>query len=318
MWEKMNEIVVIGSLNTDMVTKVRDRPEIGETIMGETFFTSPGGKGANQAYAAAALGGNVRMIGRVGGDHFGQELIDQLKKVNVKTDSIIVDSTDTSGKANIIIDQNGDNSIIVIPGANDNLSVEDIRQQSKYLLQAKLIVIQLEIPIETVKEAIKIAASNHIPVLMDPSPVPKLGISDELISKTTYIAPNITELSHLTGRTITDYKSVVLSSEKLLNKGVKCVFAKLGNQGAVVSTNKGVFHVPGYNVNAVDTTAAGDTFIGALAATIIRDLPINECVKIANAAAALTVTRYGAQNAMPTLEETNQFISNFTTGGISI
>jgi ribokinase len=308
------EIVVVGSLNLDMVTKVRERPKIGETIICEEYFNSPGGKGANQAYSSAALGGVVRMIGKVGNDPHGQELIAQLKKINVKTDAILIDPAETTGIANIIIDKNGDNSIIVIPGANHKLAIKDIRQFQEYILNAKLVVLQLEIPIETVKEVINIAFSNNIPILLDPSPVPDGGLEEELLKKITYITPNITELNQLTGKTITNNESVYNCSGILLEKGIKYVFAKLGNRGVVVSSQEESYHVPGFAVKTLDTTAAGDTFIGALATTITKNMPISECVKTANAAAAITVTRFGAQNAMPTLTETKEFIDSYEGG----
>lgn len=303
-----DEIVVIGSLNTDLVTKVKHRPSVGETILGEEFFTSPGGKGANQAAAAAKFDGKVRMIGKVGGDHYGAELISHLKKSQVNTDSIFVDAKEVSGIATIIVDDQGDNSIIVVPGANNKLLPTEINNLKPIVENAKLLVLQLEIPLETVMQAIEIASAANVPVLLDPSPVPEQGLPAQLLNKISFLTPNMTELNHLSGRKAIDLESAIISSKILLDQGVQCVLAKLGEQGAVVSTNEEVYHVPGFPVEVIDTTAAGDTFIGALAAGMTKDLPLRECVRMANAAAALTVTKYGAQDSMPSLQETQSLM----------
>ncbi len=303
-----DEIIVVGSLNMDLVTRVKQRPAVGETVLGKQFFTSFGGKGANQAFAAAKLGGNVRMVGKVGNDHYGRDMISWLQRSNIRTDFIAVDAEEASGIAVIVIDARADNSIIVVPGANGKLLPADIAKLTEPIRNAKLLVLQLEIPLETAMQAIEIASACRVPVLLDPSPVPDGEFPASLFGKISYIAPNSTELRHLSGVEITDDESVIRASQILLEKGVQCVLAKLGERGALMSTREETHHIPGFQVKAVDTTAAGDTFIGAFAAGIVQGWPLRECARFANAAAALTVTRYGAQDSMPSLKETTDFL----------
>jgi ribokinase len=306
------EIVVIGSLNMDMVVRVQRRPDKGETVLGQDFMMSPGGKGANQAYSASKLGGHVTMIGCLGDDVFAETLKEKLLEGGVDTNEIIVTDKAKSGTAFISIDQDGDNSIIVAPGANQELTTSFIKEKEEVIKHAKLLILQLEIPIESVLEAVLIARKHNVPVLLDPAPVCELP--DELLRNIDYITPNQVEIYHLTGIEVTDVKSAQVAAIKLIEKGVKTVFAKMGEKGVAVINSNRTSYVEGYKVNVVDTTAAGDSFAGAVGLALVKGMDEWEAAHFGNAVGALTVTRPGAQASIPTREEVDEFIKNIGEG----
>lgn len=300
------EIVVIGSLNMDMVITLNQRPHPGETVLGTHFFMNAGGKGANQAVAARKLGASVAMIGKLGSDMFAEQMLAGLEQVGVDCSAIEKVEGQKTGVAFIMLDAEGENSIIVAPGANMLLTPEDIRRQEPLIRQAKLIMVQLEIPLETVMEAIRIARRHHVPVLLDPAPAQPL--SAELLSMVDYIVPNETEISQLTGIQVYDQRTAKLAAVELLRNGVSTVFAKLGEKGVVVINANSTHVIAPYKVEAIDSTAAGDAFAGALGAALVSGKDIWTAAKFASAIGALTVTRKGAQASMPDLEEAEQFI----------
>ncbi|MFS0862198.1 ribokinase [Fredinandcohnia sp. 179-A 10B2 NHS] len=301
-----SDILVIGSLNMDMVVGVTRRPEWGETVLGQDFFTGNGGKGGNQAYAAGKLGASVAMLGKVGVDVFGDQLLAGLQEVGVDTSYIERTKDIASGVALISINPEGENSIVVAPGANNQVTPEYVRKHEQVIQQAKLVMVQLEIPLETVLEIADIAKKHGVPLMLDPAPAQKLP--DELYKKVTYIVPNESELGIITDSKISDVESAKMGSLTLLEKGVETVFSKLGSKGVVVNRNEEVFQVEPYNVSVADTTAAGDAFAGALATAIVGGKSLKEATQFANAVGALTVTKLGAQVSMPALEEVELFM----------
>jgi ribokinase len=313
----MADILVIGSLNTDLVVRAPHFPMPGETISGGDLQIIPGGKGANQAVAAARQGANVAMLGRVGKDSFGPFLLDSLKSDSVDISNVKVDESAT-GTAIIIVDVNGQNSIVLSAGANGKVSPADVDNAS--LLRPNLILLQLEIPIPTVLHAAQYAKQNGIRVILNPAPAQSLP--DELISLIDFIVPNETELSLLTGLEVTDIASAEQAAKILLSRGAKNVIVTLGSKGALLVSSNQVTHVDAYKINVVDTTAAGDAFIGGFASKLIESeseltdiheqapaLQIIKAVKYANACGALAATKFGAQPSLPTKEETEKFIS---------
>ncbi|WP_141431663.1 ribokinase [Bacillus sp. 03113] len=304
------DIVVVGSLNMDMVVKVKRKPDWGETVLGSNFFMSPGGKGGNQAYAAGKLGASVAMIGQVGNDVFGSQLMQNLKKVGVDASSIGRVENEPTGVAFITLNNDADNSIIVAPGANNLVTPEYIREHKQVICQAKLVIVQLEIPLESVIEVAKIAKINNIPFMLDPAPARVLP--DELYGMVDYIIPNESEISEITNIKVSDVRSAKIASVELLRKGVNTVFSKLGAKGVVVTNANRTFTIDGYATQVVDTTAAGDAFAGALATALVSGKDIWSATQFANAVGAITVTRSGAQSSMPDMEETLQFMKRFT------
>ncbi|WP_239616398.1 ribokinase [Cohnella mopanensis] len=299
-------IVVVGSLNMDMVVSLNHRPDRGETVLGKDFFMNAGGKGANQAVAARKLGAEVAMIGKVGNDLFADQLLANLEQVGVDCSAIEKTAEEATGVAFITLDPQGDNSIVVAAGANLRLTPEDVRKQEGLIKQAKLLMVQLEIPLETVKEAITIAKRHQVPVLLDPAPAQELP--KELLAMVDYILPNEMEIAQLTGVEVSDQLSAKLAAVELINKGVSTVFAKLGEKGVVVVGANRTFFVEPYKVDAVDSTAAGDAFAGAVGAALVNGKDIWAAAKFASAIGAITATRKGAQASMPMLEEAEKFI----------
>ncbi|MCC3356138.1 ribokinase [Bacillus sp. REN16] len=295
------DIVVVGSLNVDMVVNVKQRPEWGETVLGHGFFTGNGGKGGNQAYAAAKLGASVAMLGCVGEDIFGQQLLKGLNEVGMDTTHIEKIHGVSTGVAIISINKDGENSIIVSPGANDHVTPEYVRKHERVIRDAKLVMLQLEIPLETVIEVANIAHTYNVPVMLDPAPAQKLP--DGLYKKVTYLVPNESELGIVADAKISDAESAKIAGAQLLKNGVDTVFAKLGGKGVVVLRETESFFVDPRTVNVVDTTAAGDAFAGALATALVGGKSLQEATEFANAVGALAVTKKGAQASMPTLED---------------
>lgn len=295
------KIIVIGSSNTDMVVKSQSLPKPGETILGGTFLMNAGGKGANQAVAAARLGGDVTLVAKVGNDIFGRQSIEGFKKENINTDFVFVDTAAPSGTALIMVNEEGENCIVVAPGANARLLQADI-EQVKNLAEAEIILMQLEIPMETIVAVAKMANTNHQKVIINPAPAQKMG--DELLNGLFLITPNETEATLLTGIKVEDQATASLAAEIFLSKGVQNVVITLGKQGAYFQNEKLKLMVAAPMVKALDTTAAGDTFSGAIAVALTEVMdPIaigwEKAIQFAIEAASISVTRLGAQSSVP-------------------
>lgn len=296
-----SSIVVIGSSNTDMVIKTAHLPAPGETILGGTFYMNPGGKGANQAVAAARLGGHVTFVCKTGNDIFGQQAVELFQQEGIKTGYVFTDTENASGVALITVDNKGENCIAVASGANATLSIEDVQQAEEEIKNATIVLAQLEIPVETVKYVASLAAKYNIPFVLNPAPA--CTLPHDLFENINIITPNETEAEMLTGIKITDRNSAVESAKMLLKKGVQNVIITLGSQGALLITNKTELFVDAPVVNAVDTTAAGDVFNGALCVALAEGMMIEEAVAFACKAASVSVTRLGAQASAPYREE---------------
>ncbi len=299
-------IVVVGSSNTDMIIKVAHLPLPGETILGGELTKAAGGKGANQAVAAARAGGKVNFIARVGDDIFGESAINGFMEDNINVDWVLKDAEAPSGVAQIFVADDGENCIAVASGANARLSVEDIENARDVIESADILLTQLETPVETISKAISIARENGKTVILNPAPAQPLP--DELLAKLSVITPNETEAELLTGVEVVDEASAAVATASLKEKGVESVIITMGSKGAFVDHDNEQYMVPGFMVEAVDTTAAGDTFNGALTVALSQKKNFKDAVKFANAAAALSVTKLGAQPSVPSLEEINDFL----------
>ncbi len=301
----MPDILIVGSLNADLVVRAPHFPQPGETISGGDLQVIPGGKGANQAVAAARLGADVSMLGRVGKDNFGNFLLDNLKTNYV--DSQLVQRDDAStGTAIIVVDSNGQNSIVLSPGANGKVSSADVEHAS--FLHHKLLLLQLEIPTPTVLRAAQRAKENNVRVILNPAPAK--SIPDELIALADFIIPNETELSLLTGMDVNDIPSTETAARVLLQRGAKHVIVTLGSKGALIVDmdmsprrhGDASTHIDSYPVEVVDTTAAGDAFIGGFAVSL-ESSSLLDAVRYGCACGALATTKFGAQPSLPTKAE---------------
>jgi len=293
----MSRILVIGSSNTDMVIKTEKLPAPGETILGGTFLMNPGGKGANQAVAAARLGGKVTFITKRGNDLFGNQAVGLLMREGIHTQYIVKDMELPSGVALITVDSTGENSIVVAPGSNGNLLQEDIPTAVFETTKYEILLLQLEIPINTVEYSAVAASEKGIKVILNPAPARKL--SDNLLMHTWLITPNETEAEIITGVKITDIPSAEKAAEIIMKRGVKNVIITLGEAGAYIKSENFTGLIPGIKVIPVDTTAAGDVFNGALAVALSEGKVLNEAVVFANKAASISVTCMGAQASAP-------------------
>jgi ribokinase len=297
---KMNEIVVIGSSNTDMVVKTDELPLPGETKLGGTFFMNAGGKGANQAVAAARLGGNVTLITKLGNDIFGKQTLEGLKKENINTNHVFFDENSPSGTALIIVNAAGENCIVVAPGANATLLPADIEKMEN-LRDATVILLQLEIPMETIHHAVKLAALNKQKLILNPAPAQKLN--DELLKGIYLITPNESEAFVLTGIQVKDDVTASAAADFFLKRGVENVIITLGRDGAFFKNGHSKFKISAPVVEPLDTTAAGDTFNGAIAVAITENMGWEKAVQFAVQAASISVTRMGAQSSVPYRKE---------------
>jgi len=297
----MAKIVVIGSSNTDMVIRTGRLPAPGETVLGGEFLMNPGGKGANQAVAAARLGADVTFVARVGDDIFGREAVQHFKAEGVDTGYIEIDAGKPSGVATIMVDAKGENCIAVASGANLMLSSEDVDKAAKHVEAAAVILMQLETPIPTVEHAAMLGRRMGKCVILNPAPAQPLP--DTLLAGLDIITPNETEAEILTGIKVTDQTSAKNAAQALRKKGVGTVIITLGSQGAYIQSETISRIMPAKRVTPVDTTAAGDTFNGALAVGLASGLLIEAAVDFANKAAAISVTRMGAQASAPYLYE---------------
>jgi len=293
----MKRIVVIGSTNTDMVVKAARIPAPGETILGGRFLMNPGGKGANQAVAAARLGGDVTFVAKVGDDLFGREAKALFKKEGIRTEHVLTDASEPSGVALIMVDAKGENCISVASGANGTLRPADLETARSEIEQAGVVLMQLETPIDTVLCAAQWAAAKGVTVILNPAPA--CALPAELMGCISLITPNESEAELLTGVKVTDEATAQAAAAALCAKGIGRVVITMGAQGAYVyESGRGMF-VPAFPVQAVDTTAAGDVFNGALAVALTEGQVLAEAVRFAAKAASISVTRLGAQASAP-------------------
>ncbi|MBG9378740.1 ribokinase [Panacibacter sp. DH6] len=290
-------IVVVGSSNTDMVIKSPYLPKPGETILGGTFFMNAGGKGANQAVAAARLGGNVSFIAKVGNDVFGKEAVTGFQKEGIDTAYVFTDATQPSGVALINVDDNGENCIVVASGANAALSTTDIDNARDKIINASIVLVQLETPLTTVAHVAALANDYGVTIILNPAPATKLD--DALLAHIAVITPNQHEAAMLTGIEVNDTASAKHAAKILHGKGVKTVIITLGADGALLYHNDFFTGVASPVVKAADTTAAGDVFNGALAVALAEGKSVQHAVAYACSAAAISVTRLGAQASAP-------------------
>lgn len=300
-------IVVVGSLNMDLVVSVPRRPRTGETVLGSDVRFAGGGKGANQAIAAARLNGRVHMVGKVGDDPFGSILKTNLDAAGVVTDGVQIEKGVSSGMAFITLDEGGDNQIIVSPGANSRLTPEDVRAHASFIKKAKILMLQLEIPLPTVLEAARIAKDGGVTVILDPAPA--RPVPSELFKAIDFITPNEHEAAALSGQTtIKDIKSAKVAAARLIRNGCRNVLIKLGDQGVVFASGNHFEHVPAFPVQAVDTTAAGDAFGAGFAVSLMEQEDVYRALIFASAVGALTATKAGAQPSLPYRKEVDSFL----------
>jgi len=305
----MPHIVVVGSLNMDLVVKVPAIPAPGETVLGDDFATIPGGKGANQAVAAARLGARVSLIGRVGDDAFGEELLANARREGIDVTFVGWDETAATGVAMICVDAAGQNSIAVASGANYKLTADHVRTAFASLPGVDLLLMPLETPLETIETAVALANQSQTPVILNPAPAQKLP--EHILKGVNVLVPNETETEQLTGAPVVTTEEARSAAKELLTLGVGNVVLTLGSRGALVldGANGQFYDVAPYPVTVVDTTAAGDAYVAGLAVGLGEGMPLAEAAQFANAVGALAVTRLGAQPAMPFREEVNQLFS---------
>ncbi|WP_053984617.1 ribokinase [Niameybacter massiliensis] len=293
-------ITVIGSLNMDLVLYTSYFPQVGETISSTRYLEIPGGKGANQAMSIGKLNGSVEMIGAIGNDGFGDKLIQNLSNHGIGIQGI-KRCTSTTGTAFINVDDHGDNKIILVPGANYELTTQHIDEEIHLLEKSEFIILQLEVPLTTVFYAIQKAKELNKTVILNPAPACKLDAN--LLKNVDILTPNETELEILTDTKINTLKDIKYACHKLLAQGIKAVIVTIGAKGAVIVTMNNFISIPGYEVDAIDTTAAGDSFTGALALGLNQGYDLEAATHFANQVASITVQRKGAQISLPTLDE---------------
>ncbi len=297
-------LVVVGSSNTDMIIRL---PRPGETLLGGAYALAAGGKGANQAVAAARAGGRVTFIARVGRDLFGDQALAGFRRDGLDVRFVRRDRTEPSGVALIFVARNGENCIAVAAGANARLAPADVRKARAAIAQASSVVLQLETPLEAVQAAAELAGRTGVRVILNPAPARPLP--DTLLRRVAILTPNETEAERLTGVRVRDAASAAKAADRLLARGVRTVILTLGARGAFMAGPELRRLVPGFKVRAVDTTAAGDVFNGALAVALGEGRPLLEAVRFAHAAAAISVTRPGAQPSAPRRAEIERFLA---------
>lgn len=297
------KIAVLGSLNMDLVAHVHHLPQPGETIISSRFQTIPGGKGANQAVAAARLGAKVRMIGKVGGDSYGEQLLEGLAEAGIDTEGI--EREGTTGMALINVSDQGENQIVLVPGANNEVTVAYAAHHHGILTDCDVLLVQLEIPLDTVAYAVQTAHRLGKRIILNPAPAQPLP--EEMLRCIDTLTPNETELELLTGMPVKTLPEIEAAAQKLLAKGPGRVIVTLGEKGALLARTDGTLHIPACQVAAIDTTAAGDAFTAAFAVAQSRGMADEEAIRFASKAAAIVVTRHGAQPSLPTLEEVEAF-----------
>ena len=295
-------ILIIGSLNMDMVIEMKRMPLKGETVLGNTLAYIPGGKGANQAFAAGMLGGNAVMLGCVGKDSLGDRLRENMKKSGTDTAGIAQTENASTGMAVIYVDDGGDNSIVVLSGANGACDVQYLKNNDELIRESSYIVFQMEIPAEAVYYGIRRAKELGKTVILNPAPAPDY-LPDDILSKIDYLTPNETELLKLTGKAEFSEENIREGAQELLQKGVQNVLVTLGDKGVMLVNRAGINLYPTRKVNAVDTTAAGDCFNGAFVVGLAEGMSQKEAIRFANTASSIAVTRKGAQSSIPDRRE---------------
>ena len=301
--EEKSRILVVGSANTDMVIAAEHFPLPGETMMGHGFMTNHGGKGANQAVAAARLEGNTAFIGKVGDDQFGHSTIEMMKGEGIDVSGLTVTSEQASGVALITTVPSGENSIIVDSGANGLLTPEDITNAEKLFEDAGIVLMQLETPIDTLTEAAAMAKKHGAYVVLNPAPAPKEPLPVELLKNVDLLIPNETEAAYISGVNIAGDEDLPAAMNEIQKLGVKDVIITVGSRGVCARIDGEMVTVPAFKVKAIDTTAAGDTFCGALCVALSNGKPLVEAIRFGCKASSISVTRRGAQMSMPRLEE---------------
>jgi len=299
-------IVVVGSSNMDLVVKTDRIPTLGETILGGDFLMVPGGKGANQAVAAAKLGASVHLVARLGDDLFGRQSLANFQKEGVDTRYVALAADVASGVALITVDADGNNVIVVAPGANSRLSAADVERAAAEIRRAGAVVAQLEVPIETVQRAAQLAWEADVPFILDPAPARLLPA--ELLKRVAVLTPNETEAQILTGVEVDDERSAGVAAERLLASGVKAVVVTMGARGFLWADSEAMAFVAAPAVTAVDATAAGDAFTGSLAVGLAQGQSLPDAAAFAARVAALSVTKMGAQPSLPTRQEVDAFV----------
>ncbi len=299
-------ICVVGSSMIDLISKVPRLPQLGETLVGRSFHLGYGGKGANQAVMAAKLGAHVTMVNRVGRDVFGEGTLKNYREQGIDTTYVLFDESRFSGVAPIFVDDRAQNFIVIVPGANGGLSPADAQNAKAVILDANILICQLEIPLETTLEAFRIAKSGNVRTILNPAPAAPLP--DELLQLTDICAPNETETELLTGQSVKTLAEAEAAARKLLARGPKTVILTLGERGALLVDKDTVEAVPSLQVEAVDPTGAGDAFIGSLAVYLGEGLALRDAIRRANAVAALSVTKIGTQISFPTRTEADLFL----------
>ena len=301
-------VVVLGGMNIDMVSKAHRFPRPGETITGESFYKGFGGKGANQAIQIARLGVPVNYIGRVGDDDFGKDMIACMRDHGIGTNHMKPVEGCPSGTAMIFVDSSAQNEIVVVSGANDELKPQDIKEAEDTIARAGLLVTPFDIPLETVAEAIRLAARHNVPAVVNPAPVLADDVDPSFLHQVDILVPNETEAEALTGVSHEEPDFAVAAIGKFRKTGTKTVLITLGEQGSMLADSNKMWHVPAFKVDPVDTTAAGDAFVGALAAGYQFFLDLRTLTKFASAVAALAVTKKGAQASLPGRREVEDFL----------
>ena len=304
-------ITVVGSVNMDLVFRTPRMPATGETLHGHDFHQIPGGKGANQAVAAARLGADVSFIGAVGDDGFGEFSRNCLAVEQINLAHLATVKGIATGVAGILVTDSGDNSIVLAAGANATLSASQIEAAAATIASAQVLICQLETPLESVTRAIQIAHAQGVTVILNPAPA--RALSDDLLRQVNYLIVNETEAAQLSGIEVNDQASAQQASQKLLQRGAGCVLLTMGGNGALITEQTGSQFIPAVKVEVVDTTAAGDTFVGAFAVGIASGMGILQASSEAQYAAALTVTKLGAQTSIPQLHEVRDFMASHPT-----
>ncbi|WP_409227089.1 ribokinase [Gudongella sp. SC589] len=298
-------VIVVGSLNMDLVVRAPKIPRPGETVLGSDFKQVPGGKGANQADAASKLGAETAMLGAVGKDSMGDQLIQALKKDGVNVEMVLKKENLPTGVAAIVVEDSGNNAITVAPGANSALTPDDLSGMEKVFEKAKVMLVQLETPIDTVKASLRMARKNNVTTILNPAPATELD--DEIFSLVDILTPNETELELLSGMETDSIEKIEAAGKHLLKKGVSKLIITLGSQGSIHIEKDFVKLHPAYSVKAVDTTAAGDSFNAALAVSLAKGEPMENAITFATKVGAMTVTKHGAQTSLPLMGEVLEF-----------
>ena len=302
----MSKYCVIGSLNIDLVAKVNSFPTPGETVYGQSFQTYNGGKGANQAIALARLGANVTMIGKLGNDVYGAQYIEHLKNSGVQSGLVDSDPTTSSGIALIEVDRAGENHIIIVPGANGLVTPEYLETHLAEISGNDFILLQLEIPLDSVEYILQQKFQHRPCFILDPAPA--ASIPKHMFPVIDILTPNENELEHITGMEVRNTQDIFTAAKILLHKGVHTVIVKAGAEGAFLVTENTQKHIPGFKVNSIDTTGAGDAFNAGLAYALSKSNDMDSAVRYANAVGAISTQKEGAQSSMPTANEVNQFL----------